>query len=111
MIARSACGAIVSVSVAELLPVLGSVVPAGGVTVAVFVSVPVAAGLSVPVTTMRTPLPACRFTVRLMLLPVPLGVPQLAFAPLTLAQVQVTLVSAAGTVSVIATPVTSLGPV
>src|SRR5260221_626108 len=48
VIERSAC-AVVSVSVAELLAGLGSVTPAGAVTVAVFDSVPVAAGLMVAV--------------------------------------------------------------
>ena len=43
VIARSACGVSVSVSVAELLPGVGSVTPAAAVTVAVFESVPVAA--------------------------------------------------------------------
>jgi hypothetical protein len=42
VIARSACCTIVSESVAELLPGVGSVTPAGGETVAVLASVPVA---------------------------------------------------------------------
>jgi hypothetical protein len=41
---RSACALTVSVSVAELLPALGSVTPPGGPTVAVLDSVPVADG-------------------------------------------------------------------
>src|SRR5262245_28180732 len=45
VIARSACGVSVSVSVAELLPGVGSVTPAGAATVAVFDRVPVAAPL------------------------------------------------------------------
>jgi hypothetical protein len=40
VIAKSACGANVSVSVAELLPGVGSVTPAGGLTVAAFDRVP-----------------------------------------------------------------------
>jgi hypothetical protein len=40
--ARSACALSVSVSVAELLPGVGSVTPAGALTVAVFDRVPVA---------------------------------------------------------------------
>jgi hypothetical protein len=47
---RSACGASASVSVAELLPVFGSVVPAGAVTVAVSTKEPVADELTVAVT-------------------------------------------------------------
>ena len=44
VIARSADATMVSVSVAELLPGVGSVTPAGAVTVAVLLSVPVADG-------------------------------------------------------------------
>ena len=47
---RSACGVNVSVSVAVLLAGVGSVVPCGAATVAVLTSVPVADGLTVPVT-------------------------------------------------------------
>src|SRR5262249_52205419 len=47
MSVTSADGVIVVVSVEVLLPGFGSVVPAGGVAVAVFVSVPVAAGFTV----------------------------------------------------------------
>ena len=43
VIDRSALAASVSLSVAELLPGVGSVTPAGAVTVAVLLSVPVAA--------------------------------------------------------------------
>src|SRR5947208_252844 len=43
VIERSALAASVSLSVAELLPGVGSVTPAGAVTVAVLLSVPVAA--------------------------------------------------------------------
>ena len=42
VIARSALAAIVSLSVAELLPGVGSVTPAGAATVAVLLSVPLA---------------------------------------------------------------------
>ena len=47
---RSAWGVSVSVSLALLLTGLGSVTPAGGVTVAVLLSEPVALALMVPVT-------------------------------------------------------------
>ena len=50
VIARSPCGVSVSVSMAVLLLVLISVVPTGGLTVAVLLSEPVAVGLTVPVT-------------------------------------------------------------
>jgi hypothetical protein len=43
VIARSACGLIVSVSVAELLARFGSLTPPGGLPVAVLDNVPVAA--------------------------------------------------------------------
>ena len=43
VIARSALAASVSLSVAELLPGVGSATPAGAVTVAVLLNVPVAA--------------------------------------------------------------------
>src|SRR6185312_2278192 len=47
VMARSALATSVSLSVAELLPGVGSVTPAGAVTVAVLLSVPVAAALIV----------------------------------------------------------------
>jgi hypothetical protein len=50
VIARSALGESVSVSVAELSPGVGSVTPPGAVTVAVFESVPVAVAETVAVT-------------------------------------------------------------
>ncbi len=50
VIVRSAVGLSVSVSVALLLPGVGSVTPAGAVTVAVLASVPVAVAETVAVT-------------------------------------------------------------
>ncbi len=50
VICRSACGARVSASVVVLLVAFGSVVPGGAATLAVLVSVPVAAELMVPLT-------------------------------------------------------------
>jgi hypothetical protein len=44
VMARFACGDSVSVSIALLLPVFGSVTPAGAVMLAVFASEPVAEG-------------------------------------------------------------------
>ena len=55
-------GVMESVSVAVLLLVLISVVPAGGLTVAVLLSEPVAVGLTVPVTRYVTLLPTGRLT-------------------------------------------------
>src|SRR5262245_28434955 len=65
--ARSAVRTRVSVSVAELLPGVGSGTPGGADTVAVFDSVPVAETLIVPSTVKVTLPPAGRFTVLLML--------------------------------------------
>ena len=50
MIVRSACGPTGLVSVAVLLPGTGSVTPAGGVTVALLISVPVVPAGTVPLT-------------------------------------------------------------
>ncbi len=88
----------------------GSVVPAGGVTVAVLVSVPVAAGLTVAVTVNVTAAPIARLTVAAMS-PVPLRVPQVA-APPVVVQVQLTFWSSAGPGKVSATvaPTTLVGP-
>jgi hypothetical protein len=66
VIDRSAVTMIVSVSVALSLPATGSVTDAGAVTVAVFDSVPVAAGLSVPVAVYVTVPPGGSTTVRLI---------------------------------------------
>ncbi len=59
-------------SVEELLPGVGSVQPAGGVTVAVLVSLPVAEASMKPVTVKVAVPPASRFTSTLEMLPVPL---------------------------------------
>src|SRR5437762_2075816 len=83
--ASSACGVNVSVSVALLLVRSGSVTPPGAATVAVFATLPVA-----------------------LMLPVPLAVNPDA-PPLPTA-VNVSLVIAAGRVSLTVAPVTALGP-
>ena len=105
MIDRSAVGVNVSVSVAELFAGVGSVVPEGGVTVAVLTRVPVAAALTVPVTVNVTEPPTGRFTEALML-PVPLAghVP-----PALPAHVHVTPLSDAGIVSATVAAVTADG--
>jgi len=71
--ARSACGVSVSVSVAELLPGFGSVVPPAAVTVAVFARLPVALVEIVPVAVYVTEPPAGRLTVS-PILPLPAAV-------------------------------------
>src|SRR2546425_482783 len=58
VIARSDTSAAVSVSVALLFAVLGSVVPAGAATVAVLTRFAVAEDLAVPLTVKTTELPA-----------------------------------------------------
>src|SRR4029078_13460023 len=62
----SACGVIVSVSVAVLFARLESVVPPGAVTVAVLLRVPVADGATVPLTMCVIVLPAGIVTVSAM---------------------------------------------
>src|SRR5436305_1126814 len=103
--ARSALAASVSLSVAELLPGVGSVTPAGAVTVAVLDSVPLAAVERVPVAGQVTLPPLGRFTVSLTF-PEPEAVQVPPPAP-TQVQVQV---SDAGKVSATVAPVASLGP-
>jgi hypothetical protein len=106
VIERSAVGVIASVSVAELFPGVGSVTPAGAVTVAVFSSVPVAVGDSVAVTVkVATPL-AARSTVAAMS-PAPDTGQEL---PAEARHVQAAPVSPAGKSSVTATPMAALGP-
>ena len=105
VIARSADAASASVSVAELLPGVGSVTPAGAATVAVLLSVPLAAAEIVQLAVYVVLPPAGRLIVSLML-PLPLAVHVPPPAP-TQVQVQV---SAAGKVSAITAPGALLGP-
>ena len=103
--ARSASGVNVSVSVADAL--VGSDVPDAGTAVAVFASVPLAAGSIVPVAVnVITPL-AGIVTVALMW-PLPEAAGQVA--PPRAAQLHVTPVSSAGNVSVTTALVAALGP-
>ena len=106
VIERSAVGVVASVSLAELLPGVGSVVPAGTATVAVLTSMPVAAADSVAVSVYVTLAPAGRLTVSAML-PLPDAVHVPPPAP---TQVHVAPVSAAGSVSITVAPLTALGP-
>lgn len=98
--------AMVSVSVALLLPGVGSVTPPPVATVAVFDSVPVAALDKVPVAVKVTEPPAGKLTVALML-PDPFAGQVPPPAP---TQVQVTPVMVAGKVSATVEPGASLGP-
>ena len=94
---------IVFVSVEVLLPVIESVMPAGGVTVAVFARVPRAPRSRVADTVYVTEALTGRLT-KSLILPEPLAVHVPAFAP---AQVHVTVFSVEGSVSVTVAPVTA----
>src|SRR5438067_2182860 len=108
---RSASDVCVSVSVALLLLLTGSVVPAGTVTVAVLTRLPVAEDLAVPLTVKTTelPAPAAMLTVALRLLPVPVA-PLLTDAVPVVLELQVTLLRVEGMVSATLAPTTLLGP-
>src|SRR3989442_1892871 len=107
--ARSASGVSVSVSVAELLDGLGSVVPAGGSTVAVLANEPVALGLISVVNVKVTVALTGRFTV-VARAPVPLAGPETMPPPLLPLNAQVAPVTPAGSGSETLAPVTALGP-
>lgn len=96
-----------SVSLAVLLPLLGSVEPAGAETLAVFVKVPSALSATLAVSVKVALPPAARLTV-VLTLPVPLVAPQLD--PLEVKQVQLALVNLSGRVSTTGAPMTALGP-
>ena len=100
-----------SVSVALLLPGLGSVEPGPAATVAALTIGPVALGLMVPliVTVISWPAPGATVApMKLTLLPAEALVPQLS-VPVAV-QVAVTPVISAGTRSAMVTPVAVLGP-
>ncbi len=94
-------------SLAELLPLVGSVEPAGELTVAVLVSVESASAATVAVMVYVAFPPLARLTVELML-PVPDVAPQVD--PLEAKHVHDALISFEGNVSTTAAPVTALGP-
>jgi len=98
----------VSVSVALLLAVFGSVVPAGAATVAVLASDPVAVTASVAVTLKVALPPLGSVTVRLVMFPVPVAVPQAE--PAEAVHVQATPLSPAGIGSLTTALVAVLGP-
>ena len=100
------CAASVSVSVAVLLAGVGSVTPAGTVTVAVLASVPVAAARQAADSVKVTVAPTGRLTNALML-PAPDAGQVPPPAP---TQVHVAPVSTPGSVSATVAPVTALGP-
>ena len=104
---RSADAAIVVMSVEVLLEGSGSVVPAGGATVAVFVRTPLAVGDTVAVTVKVTDPPRGSDTV-VSMFPVP--DPPLQDDRVAAMHDQETLVSSGGNVSRTAAPTTSLGP-
>ena len=106
---RSAWGVSVSVSVAVLLAGSGSVTPAGGVTVAVLLRVPVAEGLIWTVKVKVTLALTGRSTV-VARVPVPLAGPVTVPPPLLAVAVQVAAVTPAGKGSDTLAPVTALGP-
>lgn len=104
---RSPWGCSWSVSVAVLLFGFGSTAPAGIVTAAVLVTVPVADGSTVAVRRNVAVPPLSKSTVVLML-PVLLANEHLE--PLEAVQVQEGFNNTAGTVSATCTPNTSFGP-
>src|SRR5438132_269373 len=111
VMARSATSEAVSVSVALLLLVLGSVVPGAGLTVAVLTRLPVAEDRAVPLIlkTTELPAPAGMLTMALRLLPEPLP-PLLTEALPVVLDVHVTPVRVTGMLSATVAPMASLGP-
>src|SRR5262245_8556037 len=106
---RSAWGVRLSVSVALSLVGLGSVTPAGGVTVAVLARMPVAEG-SLSTVKMKVILPLTGRSTVVASAPAPLVGPVTVPPPLLAVAVQVTPVTPAGTGSDTLAPVTALGP-
>jgi hypothetical protein len=106
VIDKSAFGLSVSVSVAELLPGVGSVVPLGTVIVAVFANEPVDAAETAAVSVYVTVAPTAKFTVSEML-PVPLAV---QLAPELATHVHVAPLNEAGSESATIAPTTFEGP-
>ena len=105
VIDRSPCGSRVSSSVALLAVMPGSLTPAGALTVAVFDSVPVAAGSTSQVARKVTDWPASRSTV-VEMSPTPLAASQVPVPP----QLQVQPESSAGKVSATGAFETPKGP-
>src|SRR6266508_1796291 len=95
--------------VGVVLGVLGSVVPLGGVTVALLTNCPVVPLGTVPLSVKMALPPLTRLTVVAML-PVPLAAPHAFGAVAEQVQVNPAPLRAAGSGSETAAPVTSLGP-
>src|SRR5262245_36119804 len=108
---RSAMRFGVSVSVEVLFPGVGSVVPVGGVTVAVLTRLPVndEIGRAAWRETTEMPAPLAISTVTARLLPDPVA-PLVTLAVPLVGDVQVPLVRPAGSVSAMVAPITLLGP-
>src|SRR6476469_2627038 len=106
---RSARGVRLSVSMAVLLPGVGSVTPAGGLTVAVLARLPVAEGSIWTVKVKVTVALTGRLTV-VARAPVPLAGPLTVPPPLLAANAQVAAMTPAGSESDTVAPVTALGP-
>jgi hypothetical protein len=107
--ARSAAGVTDVAASALSFARIGSVVPVGADTVAVFVKgPPLAVAVPVTITVTLLPTPASMFAIRLTALPVPESAPHAALPAAT--HVNDTSVRLLGTVSAIDAPVTSLGP-
>ena len=106
VMARSAWGPSESVSVAELLPAIGSVTVPGAVMVAELINEPVAEASTVAFNVYVAVAPTARLMVSLME-PVPLAV---HVAPAVATHVQVAPVKAAGSESATTAPVTADGP-
>lgn len=104
---KSDVGVSVSVSVAELFAVFGSMIPAADVTVAVLVIVPVAVLATVALTVNVTVPPTRTFAV-VSMFTVPLVWPQLE--PDDAAQVQVPMTRLPGMMSLTWAPTAALGP-
>src|SRR5262249_51045770 len=109
VMARSAWGVSVSLSVALLLPGLGSVTPGGGATVAVLSRLPVAAGSIWTVKVKLTVAPTGRPAVAASA-PLPPPGPRTAAPPVALANAQLPPVAPAGSRSDTLAPLTALGP-
>src|SRR5262245_47547554 len=106
---RSAWGVSASLSLALLLPGVGSVTPAGGATVAVLTRAPVADGLTCTVKVKLTVALTGRSTV-VARAPRPLAGPVTLPPPLLAVTVQLALVTPAGSESETLAPMTALGP-
>ena len=107
VMARSACGDALLVSVDVLFPGVGSDVPVGGVIVAVFTRAPVVPAGTTPVM-VKVAVALTGSETSASMLPLPLAVAH--EPPPAAAQVHVNEARAAGSVSCTRAPTTALGP-